>query len=80
MFIFICLQYMFAALQDCFMPLTATKHVENSEQLLDQFHEEMCGYFRQVHTGAIVLASIHISFLLFYLRFRNQKPMTYRVG
>ena len=50
---------MFGALHDCFVPLSATKHVEDPEVLLEQFHEEICGYFRQVR----LLAGIYISFI-----------------
>lgn len=44
----LCLQYMVAALQDCFLPLQAVQHMESAGELVTQFEEEISAGLRQV--------------------------------
>lgn len=39
---------MLAALQDCCLPLLAVKHLENHEELVEQFNKEITADFQQV--------------------------------
>ncbi|KAF6036065.1 KIAA1033 [Bugula neritina] len=41
------IKYMFSALQDCFLPLMSTRHVDDHTELLDKFNEEICADFHQ---------------------------------
>jgi len=39
---------MFSALQDCFVSLKATKHLDNPQTLLDQYNKEIMQELQQV--------------------------------